>query len=107
MPKAKPFDLDEILTLGAWMNCHTGDPGPDFERRLRAADPKLVMLAAKLLAGRPYTILSDDPEVIRHARLLAERVGATTLSAEGFPLLDDDSDFVGTQTVVITPAPRQ
>jgi hypothetical protein len=48
---------------------------------LNALDhPGLVMLAAKLLEGKPYAVTGDDPDTVRRCLPLAEFIGASIQS---------------------------
>ena len=55
------IELDEILSLAARMD--SDDPGADFDAaldRLTTAELRDVMLAGKMLAGRP--LRTDNPQ---------------------------------------------
>jgi hypothetical protein len=51
--------------------------------RPEAREP-LVMVAMKLLAGRPYGIYSDNPETHARARALAKDMGAIVVEDESW-----------------------
>ena len=48
-----------------------------LDRLTGAGDCMMLMVAAKLLAGKPYCITSDNPETIRRCKSLAEHMGAS------------------------------
>jgi putative intracellular protease/amidase len=69
------------------------DASPDDEGLVRRVDDRLkqcasvvegalVMLAHKLLCGRPYGVSSDNPESIRRYRSMAMHLGATITEAD-------------------------
>jgi hypothetical protein len=47
-----------------------------FERLEPVEEGPLVMLASKLLGGKPYRVISDNPETLRRCRSLAAHLGA-------------------------------
>ena len=63
------------------------------------AAPVLVMLASKLMAGRPYSITTDNPETARRCSAFATWLGAS--------IEEPTSDLTGSRTsLVFTPQRR-
>jgi hypothetical protein len=79
--------MEEIVSLAALqlkIDSPDSDHGPsDIEvlknglARFNAGDCMMLMVAAKLLAGKPYCITSDNPETINRCRSLAKHLGAS------------------------------
>ncbi|WP_334403299.1 hypothetical protein [Bradyrhizobium sp. AZCC 2289] len=79
--------MEEIVSLAA-LQLRIDSPGSDrhpldmevFKNglaRFNAGDCMMLMVAAKLLAGKPYCVTSDNPETISRCRSLAEHMGAS------------------------------
>ena len=69
---------DQIVTLAALMN--DDDQFATFEREIAQLDTPNIMLVrfvSKLLEGKQYSVMSNNPETISRHLALAEHVGAT------------------------------
>jgi hypothetical protein len=76
-------------------------PLSELERagdRLSFDDLRAVLLAVKLIEGKGYRILSDNPASVARARSIAALVGSSVLSA-------DERD--GAAGILFAPAHRQ
>jgi hypothetical protein len=81
------IDWEAIVTLAALQreatlgNYVSPAEMENWTTSLNALDhPGLVMLAAKLLEGKPYAVTSDNPDTIRRCLPLAEFIGASIQS---------------------------
>lgn len=45
--------------------------------QLNAADMPQVLFVSKILEGKPYSFITDNPETVRRSRALAQHVGAS------------------------------
>jgi len=81
------IELDEILSLAARMD--SDDPGADFDAaldRLTTAELRDVMLAGKMLAGRP--LRTDNHKTVARARALAAVSARSRLGTACFRICD-------------------
>ena len=72
---------DEIVRLATLrlQADRTGEPAAEFEAelaKLSGIDLRLLTLAAKLLEGKPYQIVTDNLDNAKQYRALAQNVGA-------------------------------
>jgi hypothetical protein len=95
-------DYSEILRLATIINApdeyFTPGKAKAFEADLEGLsrdDMALCCVASKLLAGRGYSISSDNPETFAKYRALAEHMGAT-VSTPGSP----------PRQIVLSPPPK-
>jgi hypothetical protein len=78
-PKPMTTTEDIIRIAALILNTDDGDAasldeiGRELDK-LDMPDKMDVLVASKLLAGKPYQIVSDNPDTIARARLLAEQI---------------------------------
>ena len=91
-------DDEEVETLGAKFDAEVG--------RLNRMDPGgilLVLLAEKLLGGRPYLINTDKPDTVARVRSLAAYLGATVTEQDS-----QLAELVAVRySLRVDPAPRE
>lgn len=106
------IDIDKIVAVAALMH-KVDQAGSDedgiFERALSiferaldqmsAAERPLVIFAGKLMQGKGYSVMSNNPENIRNYRSLAEHLGASSEETE--------SDWPGLRQILFYPPARQ
>jgi hypothetical protein len=81
------MDDDEVIRVAHMM--HAVDRGDcdlaDFDLAFGAmsfSDKTAVLFAGKLIEGKPYRFLTDNPVTISRARSIAQRLGGVVTSAE-------------------------
>ena len=77
---------DEIIRVAHLMRAVDQDASPEeLERALAAmerSDITALWLAAKLLDGLPYSIVTNNPGSVRRALAVARRLGAVAAEVE-------------------------
>jgi hypothetical protein len=73
--------FDEIVRLATLANSIVEEDDPRGEAYCRdlaaiGIEARWVIMASKLLAGKPYCVVSDNPESIARAKSLAQHMGA-------------------------------
>jgi hypothetical protein len=80
--------LDQIVLIARMMVAVDRGEGDEdeFQRMLDApldfSTLRDALLAAKLISGLPYHVISDNPETIRRARAIVQHVGGVVASID-------------------------